>query len=408
MASSGYNPGVGITSGFLQGLQIAEDLRKTRRDRRQDANLDTVLSQFNGRTDISPEEYYRTLATTPGLPEEYTKIGASGLQALANNQTQRDLQQMRFNENALKSSQNGSALYNQAFGGNPQLRTSPAVPAAGQQITGVPSTTPATTAAPAAPSRVRINRDSQTSVQPVPTTPGSFADTPVGEVQTQQTPELQRALQQGATVPGQTPATAPTPETQSFIDNTQSRVDALRQQRRGVNRPSYTPQQTRDVALLAADSVGFDRSIADAIFSTESGYNANAISGAGARGVGQIVPGRTTVAAELFYPIGNYTHPVYVPKTDSGAPGSRYDAIANDPNYVSFNDLGNAQFDPAVNAAGALAIYAGLLQQYGDLATAAAVYNAGPDVAGKPRAQWPRETQQYVAKIEEAINAATQ
>jgi Transglycosylase SLT domain len=125
---------------------------------------------------------------------------------------------------------------------------------------------------------------------------------------------------------------------------------------------------TSDIANLlnqAASRYGVPPELAVAVAQQESGGNPNAVSGAGAQGVMQLMP-LTAAALGVSNPL-----------------------------------------DPAQNIDAGVRFLAQLLSQFGDIALALAAYNWGPgNVSKYGYDNWPAETSNYVSRIMARIGQA--
>jgi soluble lytic murein transglycosylase-like protein len=128
-----------------------------------------------------------------------------------------------------------------------------------------------------------------------------------------------------------------------------------------------TTEQIKAAVSASAVSHGVDPALALAVAQTESNYNPSAVSGAGAVGVFQLMPG---TAAGL--------------------------GVVN-------------SFDPLQNIEGGVTYLGSLLSQFGgDVSLALAAYNAGPGNVAKYGGIPPfPETQNYVAKILASLGFGT-
>lgn len=127
----------------------------------------------------------------------------------------------------------------------------------------------------------------------------------------------------------------------------------------GTTLESKASPEMRSMIAEAAQSAGLDPDLFDALVSTESAYDPNARSKAGAMGLTQLMP---ATAQSL--------------------------GVAN-------------PFDPRENLTGGAKYLAQLMKQFGSAPLALAAYNAGPNAvlrAGKSIPPFP-ETQRYVQKI---------
>jgi soluble lytic murein transglycosylase-like protein len=113
----------------------------------------------------------------------------------------------------------------------------------------------------------------------------------------------------------------------------------------------------RTMVQQAAESQGLPEALLNAVVSAESGHNPNAESYKGAMGLMQLMPG---TARSLG---------------------------VTDP------------FDPMQNLMGGARYLRGLLDQFGDVPTALAAYNAGPTRIRNSGGRWPAETTNYVDKV---------
>ncbi len=123
--------------------------------------------------------------------------------------------------------------------------------------------------------------------------------------------------------------------------------------------PAYVPEPFRLPLARAARAEQLPPALLAAQLEAESGFDASARSSAGAQGIAQFMPGTWS---------GDWNPQRLL---------SPFDAA------------------PAI-AAQARLMHLLLERSEGDIATALAAYNAGPAVA---RADWPRETRAYVARI---------
>ena len=123
--------------------------------------------------------------------------------------------------------------------------------------------------------------------------------------------------------------------------------------------PAYVPASLRPLIARAARTEQVPPALLAAQLEAESGFDASALSAAGAQGIAQFMPG-----------------------TWAGAWNPQ---------------RGHSPFEPAAAVAAQARFLHLLLEQAGgDVALALGAYNAGPSVQ---RSEWPRETRTYVARI---------
>ncbi len=125
------------------------------------------------------------------------------------------------------------------------------------------------------------------------------------------------------------------------------------------------PQELKGLIRDAATKASVDPMLLEALVGTESGYNPRAVSGAGAKGLSQLMPG--TAAA-----LG-----------------------VTDP------------FNPEQNLSGGARYLSQMMKQFpGDMEKALAAYNAGPGAVTRHGGVPPfRETQDYVRRVMARFNA---
>lgn len=139
-----------------------------------------------------------------------------------------------------------------------------------------------------------------------------------------------------------------------------------------------------------ASAFGISPALLMGLVHTESKFNPMAGSGAGAVGLTQYMPSTAVSRFRSLYEAGMWPFEQVVVNHDPQA-NSKF----ADEGVEAWLD----RTDPAqavwLGAAGLRA----LMEKYGDVETALAVYNAGPNVAGKPHSQWPGQTRAYVPAV---------
>ncbi|MDA8429032.1 MAG: lytic transglycosylase domain-containing protein [Geobacteraceae bacterium] len=126
----------------------------------------------------------------------------------------------------------------------------------------------------------------------------------------------------------------------------------------------HAPQGLDAIITKASQRYGVDSGLIKAVIKAESGFNPNAVSPAGARGLMQLMPGTARV--------------------------------------LGVND----SFDPEQNVMGGTRFLRDLLKRYnGHLDSALAAYNWGPGNVDRNPVQLPRETRQYLARVKQLYSS---
>ncbi len=127
---------------------------------------------------------------------------------------------------------------------------------------------------------------------------------------------------------------------------------------------AHIPQGLDAIITKASLRYGVDSGLIKAVIKAESGFNPNAVSPAGARGLMQLMPGTARV--------------------------------------LGVND----SFDPEQNVMAGTRFLRDLLKRYnGHLDSALAAYNWGPGNVDRNPVQLPRETRQYLARVKQLYSS---
>lgn len=138
----------------------------------------------------------------------------------------------------------------------------------------------------------------------------------------------------------------------------------------------------------AADAFGVDPTLVAGLVQTESAWNPNAGSSAGALGLGQQIK---STAKSLYASLSNKGRWPFG-TINSKDPAEGYFAQEGYPNRID-------RTDPQQSLWMAAALVRGLLDAGKGVEWALAAYNAGPKNANKPKSEWPNETQAYVPGV---------